>query len=115
MLLWSEAPSHKDDNNHEEEQKTEIIQGAENILQLTLQSIHKVKQRLDNCVDANSPASFTELKPTWEHINELKRKGIRLRYITEITKENITYCKKLLQVAEVRHLDQIKGNFGIID
>jgi two-component system sensor histidine kinase VicK len=41
-----------------------------------------------------------------------KNIGIRLRCITEITKENISYCKELLDIVnEFRHLDGIKGNF----
>ena len=44
----------------------------------------------------------------------LKIGGIRLRYLTEITKDNISYCKELIPlVDEVRHLDGIKGNFMI--
>ncbi|HXX96992.1 MAG TPA: ATP-binding protein, partial [Candidatus Bathyarchaeia archaeon] len=36
---------------------------------------------------------------------------VKLRYITEITTENISYCKELMKIADVRHLDGIKGNF----
>ncbi|MDQ6723194.1 MAG: HAMP domain-containing histidine kinase, partial [Thermoproteota archaeon] len=34
---------------------------------------------------------------------------------TEITKDNISYSKKLVNVFEIRHLDGVKGNFGIAD
>ena len=35
-------------------------------------------------------------------------------YVTEITKDNLSYCKQLLtMVDELRHLDGIKGNFYI--
>ena len=34
----------------------------------------------------------------------LKKRGIRIRCIVEATPENIVYCKKLDQVAQVRHL-----------
>jgi two-component system, OmpR family, sensor histidine kinase VicK len=43
-----------------------------------------------------------------------KNRGVRLRYLTEITSENISYCKEFLStVSELRHLDGIKGNFII--
>jgi signal transduction histidine kinase len=44
-----------------------------------------------------------------------KNRGIRLRYLTEITTENISFCKQLLStaVSELRHLEGIKGNFMI--
>jgi len=45
---------------------------------------------------------------------DLKAKGIKLRYITDITKDNIHYCKELLRFAqEIRHLDGIKANFSV--
>ena len=43
-----------------------------------------------------------------------KSKGVKLRYVTEITDDNIGYCKELIKlVNELRHLDGIKGNFYI--
>ena len=43
-----------------------------------------------------------------------KSRGIKLRYLTEITKDNIAYCKELITIVdELRHLDGIKGNFMI--
>src|SRR5918999_2899101 len=44
--------------------------------------------------------------------HDAKKRGVNLRYITEITGENISFCKKLLTIVdELRHLDGIKGNF----
>jgi two-component system sensor histidine kinase VicK len=42
-----------------------------------------------------------------------KNRGVNFRYITEITKDNISYCKELSEFAEVRHLNGIKGNFEV--
>jgi two-component system, OmpR family, sensor histidine kinase VicK len=43
---------------------------------------------------------------------DAKSRGVRLRYLTEITDENISFCKELISlVDELRHLDGIKGNF----
>jgi signal transduction histidine kinase len=44
---------------------------------------------------------------------DAKGRDVKLRYITEITTENISYCKELKKIAEVRHLDGIKGNFMV--
>ncbi|MGA9152433.1 MAG: hypothetical protein WBZ36_17800 [Candidatus Nitrosopolaris sp.] len=38
---------------------------------------------------------------------------MKLRYITEITIENISYCKELMKIADFRLLDGIKGNFMV--
>src|SRR5215469_5806933 len=53
-----------------------------------------------------------------EHIKnaflDAKSRGTRLRYLTEITIDNISYCKVLIKIIdELRHLDGMKGNFMI--
>jgi two-component system, OmpR family, sensor histidine kinase VicK len=44
-------------------------------------------------------------------LSDAKNRGVRLRLIIEITKENIVYCKELMRIVELRHLDGLKGNF----
>jgi hypothetical protein len=45
-----------------------------------------------------------------------RARGVKLRYITEITKENLSFCKRQIgMVDELRHLDGIKGNFILSD
>jgi two-component system sensor histidine kinase VicK len=47
-------------------------------------------------------------------LEDIKNKGIKIRQVTEITKENIRYCKELLNFNyEIRHLDGIKANFSV--
>jgi two-component system, OmpR family, sensor histidine kinase VicK len=42
-----------------------------------------------------------------------KNRGVKIRYVTEITEENISYCKELSKFSEIRHLDGVKGNFEV--
>jgi signal transduction histidine kinase len=52
------------------------------------------------------------LEPIREAFLDAKGRNIGLRYITEITKDNMSYCKELMtMVDELRHLEGIKGNF----
>jgi signal transduction histidine kinase len=46
-----------------------------------------------------------------------KNRGVKFRYITEVTKKNILYCKEMIKYfdAEIRHLDNVKGNFEVSD
>jgi hypothetical protein len=46
---------------------------------------------------------------------DMKNRGVKMRFITEITKDNIKYCRQLMKIAEIRHLDKVKGNFGVGD
>jgi nitrogen-specific signal transduction histidine kinase len=96
-------------------ERTEIISGADNILRLTLES--DIRESLDNCIDSTSPVSFVLFEPMWNHLKELAstKNGVRFRFITEITKDNLPYCKEMAKIFELRHLDGVKGNLGIID
>jgi len=45
---------------------------------------------------------------------DLKNRGVKVKYVTEINKENIYYCKDLMKmIDELRHLDGVKGNFAV--
>jgi two-component system, OmpR family, sensor histidine kinase VicK len=58
----------------------------------------------------------SNLEPIFKALNGLVKRGLRLRYITEITPDNISYCKEMIKNGhQVRHLDGVKGNFGIAD
>jgi K+-sensing histidine kinase KdpD len=54
------------------------------------------------------------IEPIKNAFLDAKSRSIKLRYLTEITKDNIAYCKELITIVdELRHLDGIKGNFMI--
>jgi signal transduction histidine kinase len=74
-----------------------------------------VKDRIDCSADSNAPYSHSMVKPVRDGFIQLKNRGIKVRFITEITKENLYYSKELMKIVELRHLDGIKGNFGISD
>jgi signal transduction histidine kinase len=59
------------------------------------------------------PLAIT-LDPIRNAFLEAKKRGVHLRYLTEVTKDNLSYCKELLNiVGELHHLEGIKGNFMI--
>jgi two-component system, OmpR family, sensor histidine kinase VicK len=64
------------------------------------------------CVDNTWPLLAMEFKEIRDALIYAKRRGVAIRYITEITKTNIRYCKELMSIVdELRHLDAVKGNF----
>ncbi|MGN6346855.1 MAG: ATP-binding protein [Candidatus Nitrosocosmicus sp.] len=95
-------------------EKTEILYGSDKIVKRAIDDFHKIKERFDNCTDSTGPSVFFNT-PIWKEFVNLAKRGIKLRFITEITKDNIVYCKELMKIAELRHLDGVKGNFGISD
>src|SRR5205085_8304024 len=72
------------------------------------------KIRIDACVDHTRPALAIEIEKIGKTFADFKTKGIRVRVLTEITTDNIPYCKLLSTlVNELRHLDGIKGSFNL--
>lgn len=95
---------------------TEIITGADNVERLTLASAPHIRERLDTSIDSKAPESILA-EPMWSYMKELvnSKKGVKFRYIAEITKDNLPYCKEMAGIFELKHLDGIKGNLSIID
>ena len=82
----------------------------------SLEVFSNIKDKFDACGDPISPSVCMGFEPLKRAYLDLKRRGIKIRFITEITSFNLHYCKELLNiVTELRHLDGIMGNFGICD
>jgi nitrogen-specific signal transduction histidine kinase len=97
-------------------EKIEILSGPAVTIDRTLKDFSLVKEKVDSCVDSTGPSIILSTPPVKDAFLDLKKRGIKTRYITEITKENLPYCKKLMElVGEVRHLDNVKGNFGLTE
>ncbi|HEX9318525.1 MAG TPA: hypothetical protein VF884_06285, partial [Nitrososphaeraceae archaeon] len=81
-----------------------------------LQFLYQSRNVIDACVDYTRPSLAVDILVLRKAFLAARNKGVRLRYVTEITDDNIHYCKQLLtMVDELRHLDGIKGNFYITD
>lgn len=96
-------------------EKTDVLYGAENATNLLLQMASRAKSRIDFCNDYTIPSVSIRVELFKNAISEAKRKYLKFRYITEITHKNILYCKELMEIAEVRHLNGIKANFAVTD
>jgi two-component system sensor histidine kinase VicK len=101
--------------NYTQNEKIRIFHGIENVINTELQFFSNANSRIDTCMNYTRPQLAVALDPIRHAFVDVKNRGVRLRYLTEITTENITYCKELLStvVSELRHLNGIKGNFMI--
>jgi two-component system, OmpR family, sensor histidine kinase VicK len=77
--------------------------------------LSRAKATSDYCHDSKSPPFLVTNDQYFQMIKQLKAKGIRQRFVTEITQENVRYSKELASHVELRHLEGVKGNFGIVD
>ena len=98
-------------SNNNISEKTEILYGPKNVMDILLQFLFKANT-IDSCGDYKG--SSVAIEAYKNLLVDLKTRGIKFRYVTDITKENINYCKELIEFSdEVRHLDGIKANFSV--
>jgi two-component system, OmpR family, sensor histidine kinase VicK len=95
-------------------ERTEVIHGSERVIGTELRFFSEARSRIDTCMDSTRPTLAIELEPIRRSFVEAKRNGVQLRYLTEITNDNLSSCKEIIKITdELRHLDGIKGNFMI--
>ena len=101
--------------NHSDKELTEVLYGSENIIKKTLETFSWIESTLDGCIDHTELAMHVTTPVIWNGLNKLKEKGVKLRLVTEITADNVTYAKKMMEIAEVSHLRGVRSSFGIAD
>ena len=84
------------------------------VINTLLQVLSNAQYKIDICGNSKFPSKIL----SFYSVNNLildssKRTNTRQRYIFEITRENIDYCKKLIKKIELRHLDENEANFAV--
>ena len=93
---------------------TRIILGKGNAINTEVGIFHNAATSIDTCMTYTRPSLAVSLKSIKDSFLAAKRRGIKLRYITEINHHNFEDCKELLGIVhELRHLDGVKTNFMI--
>jgi two-component system, OmpR family, sensor histidine kinase VicK len=93
---------------------TQVIFGKQNVIDTETGIFYRASKRIDTCMSYTRPSLALSLKPIRKAFLDANNRGVKLRYLTEITHHNSEYCKELLSlVHELRHLDGIKSNFMI--
>jgi sugar-specific transcriptional regulator TrmB len=93
-----------------EQRKTEILYGTESAVERGVQFMRNVRNRMDISFDHRAPSIVIELEAYRNGYIDIRRRGAKIRALTEITKDNLLHCKELMKlVDEFRHLDGLKG------
>src|SRR6185312_786672 len=94
--------------------RTRILYGAENSLSYGSKFMQNVKKKMDITFDHRAPSIVIKIPQYYNGYKNILKRGGKIRCITEITKDNIQYCKDLLNiVSELRHLDGLKGGIAM--
>jgi two-component system sensor histidine kinase VicK len=97
-----------------EPETTQILRGAEDTTRAVVLFFTNANW-VAACADSLAASVAIGVEPIRACYENLKSRKVKVRWITEITKDNLSYCKALMQYSELRHLDGIKGNFGVSD
>jgi len=99
-------------HNYHLDETTELIHGIDNVINTEVQFFSSATKRIDTCMNYTRPELAIVLEPIRKAFLDAKSRNVGLRYITEVTKDNVSYCEELMTlVDELRHLEGIKGNF----
>ncbi|MFL6423333.1 MAG: ATP-binding protein [Nitrososphaeraceae archaeon] len=95
-------------------EKTEVLYGVDNATNALIRIASDANTTLYACIDSSGPpVDMKEIEPIRNAILDAKNRGVKLRYVTEITKDNIHYWKESMKIIdELRHLEGVKGNFA---
>ncbi|MDQ4066052.1 MAG: hypothetical protein M3114_00520, partial [Thermoproteota archaeon] len=88
---------------HPEPETTEILRGAEDTTSAVVLFFTNANW-VSACADSLAPSVAMGVEPIKKCYENLKIRKVKVKWITEITEDNLSYCKALMQYAEVRHL-----------
>jgi len=88
-------------------------EGLEESTKTILNVLNNSTNSLLICADQYWPSVAIGIEVFNKGMFDLKKRNVKCRFITEVTKENIAFCKELLKIAAVHHLPGLKGNFAV--
>ena len=105
-----------DDKQGKQTIATRIAYGEETI-PITEKFAINCKRELNICIDKNGPSVIINVPEITKLYVIFKSNSVKVRIVTEITSDNIGYCKQIAEKygVEIRHLSGIKGNLAISD
>ena len=96
-------------------EKTEVYYNPFRVVSTVIDFVDNASGRIEGCVDQTRPLLLNDIEALRMAFNEARKRGVKIRFVTEITADNIAHCKELIKssVSELRHLDGVKGNFYV--
>jgi two-component system, OmpR family, sensor histidine kinase VicK len=101
--------------NSEEHERIDVLQHFQQVTDSLLAFLRNAKESIEVCVDPASVFVVVSFPPYLQGCLDAKQRGVAIKIVTEITAENVGYCKQIMKFAELRHIAGIKGNFGVTE
>src|SRR5918994_1359782 len=105
----AEKDAIKENPESTKHEKTKVLVGPEVTIKRMSEFFSNISKKFDVCASSAAPSiAMTIFRDAYEN---MKSRGVKIRWITDITKDNLTHCKDLMQYAEVRHISSLNENF----
>ena len=73
---------------------TKVIDDLEDADRAIIEFVKRTKEKIDFCVSSTAPSVFIEIKAIKDaRIAAFKNRGVKLRYVIEITADNLEYSR----------------------
>jgi two-component system, OmpR family, sensor histidine kinase VicK len=96
------------------EKRSEILYGVNDAVGRGVYFMSNVKKRMDIYFDHRAPSIVVQVPEYRNGYIDIRKRGGKIRAFTEITKDNVNYCKELIKlVDELRHLSGVKGGLAL--
>src|SRR5215210_9292715 len=95
------------------DETTGVLTNPNDIDTVIHQTFSNISYNYGTCIDASGPAVVMSIESMKKRLIVAHARGVKIRFVTEITKDNLTYCKQMMKLGEMRHLDEVQGNFGV--
>ena len=92
---------------------TEVVRGVKKSTHLMVDFLYTARTRLDMVADSNLAPVVMRDRVYRNGLADARERGVTIRIVTEVTKENLSYCKGLADICDLRHIEGIKANFGV--
>lgn len=91
-------------------ERIKIVHDINKAIEIEKRFFENAKDALDIFIDHNGPVMIVENKSYLANLINARKNKTKTRFATEITKENIRYCKKIINyVSEFQHINGFKG------
>jgi two-component system, OmpR family, sensor histidine kinase VicK len=101
-------------NDNSGNEKTEVLYGIENSILCGIRFMENVKEKMDLFGDKNGPSIIIKYNEYKANYIKARQRGAKIRFVTEITKDNIHYCKDVRKIVdEFRHFDGFRGGIAV--
>ena len=96
------------------DRSSEILYGVEKAVGRGVYFMSNVRERMDIFFDKNAPSIVVDIAEYKDGYKDIRKRGGKIRAFTEITQDNLRYCKGLIElVDELKHLDGVKGGVAV--